>query len=55
MKTMTKEQFIEKKTCYVPRDKNPMLLKVPKYKGLKGEYTKTKQGKWMKVHPLDRI
>lgn len=24
------------------------------YKGLKGEYSKTKQGNFMKVHPLDR-
>ena len=25
------------------------------YKGLKGEYSKTKQGNFMKIHPLDRI
>ena len=29
-------------------------LKKPEYTGKKGEYTKTKQGNWMKVHPLDR-
>lgn len=26
-----------------------------KYTGKKSEYTKTKQGNFMKVHPLDRI
>lgn len=26
-----------------------------KYTGKKGEYTKTKQGNWHKVHPLDRV
>ena len=25
------------------------------YTGKKGEYSKTKQGNWHKVHPLDRV
>lgn len=47
------------------KTKKPMILVMdketgatvlePLYKGRRGEYTKTKQGNWQKVHPLDRI
>lgn len=30
-------------------------MKNKKYTGKKGEYIKTKQGNFMKVHPLDKI
>lgn len=46
----------EKRGSYlVPKSKAKALNKAKEYTGKKGEYSKSKQGNFMKVHPLDRI
>lgn len=49
---LIEDGFIGKK---LKDNKGDSFIGYSKYTGKKSEYTKTKQGNFMKVHPLDRV